>query len=80
MMKKYNKEKQGIIQLGKGFGLIVPEHSNSTEIMVSIGVLVQLLALGHKENGDNLETLLAMITEYVKGVYKGDFEKIKVVS
>lgn len=78
-MKKYNNEKQGVIPLGEGFGLIVPEYSTSKDIMVSIGLLVQLLALGHKENGISLETLLAMMTEYITIVYEENHE-IKVVA
>ena len=45
-----NKE-GGIIPLAKGYALIVPQHSDNKEIMVAIGMLVQIWGLAEMQNG-----------------------------
>ena len=65
MAKQYKKQKQGIIPLAKGYGLIVPQHSDNKEIMVAIGMLVQIWALAEKEQGNiDHETFKKMLCAY----------------
>lgn len=83
---KYKKKKEfidkdfldksgGIIPLAKGYGLIVPKHSDSVEIMTAIGTLVQILALADKEQGVDYNKFKLMINEFVDMVYKGELKK-----
>ena len=51
---KYKKQ-QGIIPLAKGYGLIVPQHSDNKEIMIAIGMLVQIWTLAELENDKNFD-------------------------
>lgn len=78
-MKKFKKDTgvdTGIIPLAKGYGLIVPHHSDSKEIMVAIGMLIQIWTMAELEYGDpDIEKLKKCICEYadviVKEVKKG---------
>jgi len=64
-MKKYKKQKQGVIPLAKGYGLIVPQHSDNKEIMVAIGMLVQIWGLAEIEKGGiDIETFKKMLCAY----------------
>lgn len=77
-MKKYKKkQKQGIITLGKGYGLIVPEHSDTLELMTSCGVLISMLAQVDKDNGVSLEKFKEMMNEYIEAIYSGDTNFLK---
>ena len=51
---KYKKI-QGVIPLAKGYGLIVPQHSDNKEIMIAIGMLVQIWTLAELENDKNFD-------------------------
>ena len=65
MAKQYKKQKQGIIPLAKGYGLIVPQHSDNKEIMVAIGMLIQIWALAEHEHGNkDHETFKKMLCAY----------------
>ncbi len=74
-MSKFKKAKSGVIPLAKGYGLIVPEHSDSLEIMVAIGSLVQILALADGEQGVDYNKFKSMINEYIDKVYKEVLKK-----
>lgn len=63
------KEKKGIIPLAKGYGLIVPEKSDSITIMEAIGMLIQILCLADKEQGVDYEKFKKMINSYVDKIY-----------
>lgn len=74
-MSKFKKAKSGVISLAKGYGLIVPEHSDSLEIMVAIGSLVQILALADGEQGVDYNKFKKMINDYIDKVYKEVLKK-----
>ena len=77
-MEKYKKKKmKGIINLGKGYGLIVPEHSNTLELMTSCGVLISMLAQVDKDNGVSLEKFKEMMNRYIDAIYSGDTDYLK---
>ena len=77
-MNKYKKnQKQGIIDLGKGYGLIVPEHSNTLELMTSCGVLISMLAQADKDNGVSLEKFKEMMNRYIDAVYSENTDYLK---
>lgn len=62
-------EKQGVIDLGNGYALIVPEHSDTKKIMTSTGMLFQLWAFGEME-------VAGTSKEKFKQLYKAYFDKI----
>ena len=64
MAKQYKKQKQAVIPLAKGYGLIVPQHSDSKEIMVAVGMLVQIWGLAEIEHGLDIETFKKMLCAY----------------
>jgi len=65
MAKQYKKQKQGIIPLAKGYGLIVPQHSDNKEIMIAIGMLVQIWGLAELEHGGlDIEKFKKMLCAY----------------
>lgn len=74
-MSKFKKAKSGVIPLAKGYGLIVPEHSDTLEIMVAIGSLVQILALADGEHEVDYNKFKSMINEYIDKVYKEVLKK-----
>jgi hypothetical protein len=77
-MNKYKKnQKQGIIKLGKGYGLIVPEHSDTLELMTSCGVLISMLAQADKDNGVSKEKFKEMMNRYIDAIYSGDKDYLK---
>ena len=77
-MAKYKKnQKQGIIDLGKGYGLIVPEHSNTLQLMTSCGVLISMLAQADKDNGVSLEKFKEMMNRYIDAIYSGNTDYVK---
>lgn len=77
-MEKYKKKKmKGIIPLGKGYGLIVPEHSNTLELMTSCGVLISMLAQADKDNGVSLDKFKEMMNRYIDAIYSGDTDYLK---
>lgn len=75
MSKQFKKAKSGIIPLAKGYGLIVPQHSDTIQIMVAIGMLVQMLAVADGEQGVEIERFKAMINEYIDKVYSEVLKK-----
>ena len=77
-MNKYKKnQKQGIIKLGKGYGLIVPEHSDTLELMTSCGVLISMLAQADKDNGVSKEKFKEMMNRYIESIYSGNTDYLK---
>ena len=67
--QKYKKvdfidKEGGIIPLAKGYGLIVPQHSDNKEIMIAIGMLVQIWGLAELEHGLDIETFKKMLCAY----------------
>lgn len=72
--------KQGKIVLAKGYELIVPEHSDNTQIMVAIGMLTQIWALGEIENGHlNQFKFKQMLCEYVDKIFKKVEEEYELI-
>ena len=68
MKKQFKKNDQvGIIELAKGYKLIVPRHSDNTQIMVAIGMLVQVWTLAEIENDKKIDIarFKEMINAYV---------------
>ena len=67
--KYTKKEKQAVIPLAKGYGLIVPQHSDNKEIMIAIGMLVQIWGLAELEKGGlDIETFKKMLCAYADKV------------
>ena len=66
-MAKYKKaNKIGIVDLGDGYKLIVPEKTNNVNIMVAIGMLAQMWALAEVESGQcDKAKFKLMLNEYV---------------
>ena len=75
MSKQYKKQKTAVIPLAKGYGLIVPEHSDSLEIMVAIWSLVQILALADGEQGVDYNKFKEMVNGYIDNVYSEVLKK-----
>ena len=77
-MEKYKKKQmKGIIDIGKGYGLIVPEHSSTLELMTSCGVLISMLAQVDKDNGVSLDKFKEMMNRYIDAIYSGDTDYLK---
>ena len=77
-MNKYKKKQmKGIIDLGKGYGLIVPEYSDTLELMTSCGVLISMLAQADKDNGVSLDKFKEMMNRYIEAIYSGDTDYLK---
>ena len=68
---------KGIIDLGKGYGLIIPEHSDTLELMTSCGVLISLLAQADKDNGVSLEKFKEMMNRYIEVIYSENTDYVK---
>ena len=77
MSKQYKKQQQAVIPLAKGYGLIVPQHSDNKEIMIAIGMLVQIWTLAELEHNKNVDAdkfknmLCAYADEVINKVSKG---------
>ena len=67
--KKAKEKKLGLIDLGDGYKLIVPEKSDSLKIMVACGVLISLLAQADKDNGCNKDKFKKMMNAYIDSIY-----------
>ena len=67
--KKFKRNEQGIIPLAKGYALIVPKHSDNKEIMIAIGMLIQVWGLAEIEQGGiDIETFKKMLCAYADKV------------
>ena len=66
-MGKYKKkELSGIVELAKGYKLIVPAKSDNKEIMVAVGMLTQIWALAELESGQcDVKKFKLMLNAYV---------------
>lgn len=72
--KYIKKEQQAVIPLAKGYGLIVPQHSDNKEIMVAVGMLVQIWGLAEIEKGGiDIDTFKKMLCAYADKI----LEKVK---
>lgn len=78
MSKQYKKQQQAVIPLAKGYGLIVPQHSDNKEIMIAIGMLVQIWGLAEIEHGLDIETFKKMLCAYADKILDVvDNDKVK---
>ena len=73
MSKKYKKGnlvKKGIIHLANDIDIVIPEKSDTLELMVAVGVLVQMLALADAEKNEiNKDKYKKMMCDYVDKIY-----------
>ena len=68
MNKQYKKREQvGVIELAKGYKLIVPRNSDTEEIMVAIGMLTQIWTIAELEHNKktDIERFKKMLCAYV---------------
>ena len=77
--KRLQKEKQGVIELGKGYVLIVPQHSSTQQLLVSIGILVSMYAQANKDfnKKETATNLKAMMNDYIDAIYSDDPDYLK---
>lgn len=73
------KKQSGVIPLENGYGLIVPRESNNKDLMVTIGMLVQMWAYAEIESGgldkNKFKEMMIMYVDTILEKMEGKDEK-----
>lgn len=72
------ENEKGLIHLAKGIDVIMESHIDTGELMIAIGMLVQMLACADKEYGGvKKETFKEMMNKYIDKIFDSEREGMK---